>query len=652
MPIQTLAQAKSELLATYAAAIRPAPAASPAEWGRDNFIVPVGPKKSQRLDLTLTPYIVEPLTCLKIDAPWTEVAVKKSAQTGFSNMGLVWLLCLIDTEPDDMMIVQPTIMAARDFNQERLDPAIKSTPAIAAKIKPQRSRSELGSTTLAKLFPGGRLILTGANSATDLSAKTVRFALADEVDRWPQDLDGQGDPMALLDARQVAFSRLGTHKKLVISTPTIRGASRIDRSFEAGDQRIWVMPCPHCGSEIDFRFEHLEGEKSAPFMARYMAQCCGARIDSWQQRGMVINGRWLPTNSGPGRQPSYFINSLSSLLTGWDKVWEEWLKATGDPIAEKGFSNLWLGESYEEHGSDIDSARVAEKAEDYARGVVPRGVGRLAFVVDTQDDRLEWALYGFGPGEHALTIEQWLIETGAIEGNLLTDGPWLELEAQSQRSWPHSGGLSFPADALAIDTGGHQTQAAYRFVWRKKKWRGLKGSSSTDAVILSSPRWIDVKNKFGAHIFRVPLYFVGTHDLKVWLSKALKAYERGDDMPGRIHLSADIADEAYVGQLTAEVLVPRERRDGRMVSEWHKIRGRNEALDLAVYARALAFGPQPNGLGCDRMTRAKWDEILAQRHGGPGPQGAGLRPSEAGGAPEPDRERPSFLGGRRKGWLN
>ena len=265
-------------------------------------------------------------------------------------------------------------------------------------------------------------------------------------------------------------------------------------------------------------------------------------------------------------------------------------------------------------------------------------------MAEAVDDALVGEL---GPGEHALTIEQWLIDAGSIEGNLLTDGPWLELEAMSQRQWPHSGGLSFPADALALDTGGHQTQAAYRFVWRKKKWRGLKGSSSTDAVILSSPRWIDVKNKFGAHIFKVPLYFVGTHDLKVWLSKALKAYERGDEMPGRIHLSADIADEAYVDQLTAEVLVPRERRDGRVVNEWHKIRGRNEALDLAVYARALAFGPRPNGMGCDRMTRASWDEILAQRHGGGGTQ----PPKPEGDALRPD-QKPSFLGGRRKGWLN
>jgi phage terminase large subunit GpA-like protein len=90
------------------------------------------------------------------------------------------------------------------------------------------------------------------------------------------------------------------------------------------------------------------------------------------------------------------------------------------------------------------------------------------------------------------------------------------------------------AGALGIDTGGHHTQAVYKFAWRKRKWRALKGASASDAVILSSPKWIEVKNNFGRRLFRVPLYFVGTHDLKVWLNRALKAIEQDSDMPGRL----------------------------------------------------------------------------------------------------------------------
>lgn len=602
------------LLAAFASGIRPAPVVSPAEWGRANFIVPVGPQKGQRLDLSLTPHIVEPLEMLRVDSPHTQVAVKKSGQSAFSTLGLVWLGCLIDTAPDDMMIVQPTITAARDFNEERLDPAIKASPAIRRRVRPQRSRSGDGSTTLSKKFPGGRLILTGANSATDLSAKTVRFALADEVDRWPQDLDGQGDPMALLDARQISFTRTGRQKKLVISTPTNKGSSRIDKAYEAGDQRKWFMRCPHCRTEIDFQFTKMRGERVAPFNAHYIAQCCGEKIESWRQRDMVLSGNWRPTREGPGRYPSYFFNALSSLLTSWDKVWEEFLKADGDPIAEKAFVNLWLGESFEEQGADLDASKIAARAEDYPRNVVPANCGRTVLAVDTQGDRLEWALHGFGPPPSSNAVEQWLIAAGVIEGDLTTDAPWSELAALGLKKWPHAGGLEFPADLRCIDTGGNHTQRVYKFVHANRGWKALKGSSQRGAVILSTPKRIDVKNQYGRKLFGLSLYFVGSHDLKVWLSHALKAIEQEAEQPGRMHLTGEIADEAYIEQMTAEILVGRERRDGRVVQEWVKIRPRNEALDIAVYARAFAFGPYPNGLGVDRIERVRWSEILAERH--------------------------------------
>jgi phage terminase large subunit GpA-like protein len=603
------------LLAAFARGVRPSPVVSPAEWGRDNFIVPVGPQKGQPLDLSLTPHLVEPLEMLRVDSPWTQIAAKKSGQSAFSTLGLVWLMCLIDTAPDDMMIVQPSLTAAKDFNSERLDPLIKSVRVIANKVRAQKSRDADGSKTLEKKFPGGRLVLTGANSSTDLSAKTIRYMLRDEVDRWPADLDGQGDPMELCDARQLAFTRSGTHKSLVISTPTNKGASRIDVAYAAGDQRKWFVRCPHCDAEITFEFSQLRGEPHPPFDAHYMAQCCGAQIDSWQQRDMVLRGVWKPTHLGPGRQPSYFFNSLSSLLTSWDEIWGKYLDSRDDPLKEKGFANLWLGESYEDVGSDLDPARIAVRIEDYQRDVIPPWVGRLVLAADTQDDRFEWALWGFGPASGGAAVEQTLIAAGEIAGDLHEDKPWDDLDALSKHPWPHAGGKAFVADVAMIDTGGHFTQRAYRFVHKKARWRGIKGSSDRAAMALSTPRRFEVKNALGRLLFRVPIYFVGTYDLKLWLSHALKCIESDKPLLGGLRLTKDIADEAYLEQMTAEVLAPRERRDGMVVKEWKKIRPRNEALDLAVYARAGAYGAHPNGLGVDRLSPARWAAILADRHG-------------------------------------
>jgi len=663
-PTTATTDERALLLGAFAKGIRPAPIVSPAEWGRNHFIVPVGPQKGQKLDLTLTPHLVEPLNMLRVDSPWTVIAAKKSGQSAFSTLGLIWLMCLIDTSPDDMMIVQPSLTAAKDFNSERLDPLIKSTTVIANKVRAQKSRDADGSKTLEKKFPGGRLVLTGANSSTDLSAKTIRFMLRDEVDRWPADLDGQGDPMEMCDARQLAFTRSGTHKSLIISTPTNKGASRIDTAYAAGDQRKWFVPCPHCEAEITFDFSQLRGELTRPYNARYMAQCCGARIESWQQREMVLAGKWKPTHTGPGRQPSYFFNSLSSLLTSWDEIWGKYLDSRDDPLKEKGFANLWLGESYEDVGSDIDPARIAIRIEDYARNVVPPWVGRLVLAVDTQDDRFEWALWGFGPASGGAAVEQTLIAAGEIAGDLHEDGPWDELDALAKRLWPHAGGKGFAADVALIDTGGHFTQRAYAFVHKKARWRGIKGSSDRSAMPLSTPRRFEVKNRFNRLLFRVPIYFVGTFDLKIWLSHALKCIETDKPLIGGLRLTKDIADEVYLEQMTAEVLVPREKRDGMVVKEWKKIRPRNEALDLAVYARAGAFGAHPNGLGVDRFPPSRWAEILAERHEiidgardlfapeAAAPQ-APAPPVEAP-TPAPARAPPApagYLGGRRKGWL-
>jgi len=133
-------------------------------------------------------------------------------------------------------------------------------------------------------------------------------------------------------------------------------------------------------------------------------------------------------------------------------------------------------------------------------------------------------------------------------------------------------------------------------------------------LLLSIPRRVEVKNSYGRLLFRVPLFFVGTYDLKLWLSHALKCIEIDKELLGGLRMTKDIADETYLEQMTAEVLVPRERRDGMVVKEWHKIRPRNEALDLAVYARAGAFGAHPNGLGVDRFDPRKWAGILSERH--------------------------------------
>ena len=611
------ARAEAALFARRALArgIRPPPKIKPSDWAHENFVVPVGPMRGQKLDLSLTPYAAEIIDSLAIDSPEKRVSVKKSAQTGISTIAIAWLFYLADAAPDDMMYVLPTINAARDFNKDRLDEAIKTCKPIAAKVRPQRSRSAEGSTTRTKKFPGGSLTLTGANSSADLATKTIRFAVDDEVDNWPADVDGMGDPQALRRGRQIAFTRRGLQKELELSTPAKKSSSRIDKGYTAGDQRKWTMRCPQCHAPVVFAFEHLHFERQPPYNATYIAQCCGFPIESWRQREMVQAGDWVATKPGPGRHRSYFINTLSSLLTSWDELAKAYWESRGDPGSEQAFQNLWLGEAYIEEGHELDAAKIAAAAEDYPRNIVPPQCGRIVLATDTQDDRLEWALYGFGPVATSTVVEQWLIASGVIEGDLDTPEPWEKLDALGLKKWPHAGGKELAADLCVIDSGGHHTQMVYRFCHRKSRWRNIKGSSRRDALTVSTPTRREVKDRFGRILFHVPLYLVATHDLKTWLNHSLKAIEAGLPKVGGLHLTREVADEAYVRQLAAERLVGHERRDGFVDFRWEKISGQaNEALDIAVYARAFAFAAYPNGLSVDRLAAQQWREILSDRH--------------------------------------
>ena len=211
--------------------VRPAPPIAPSAWAAANLIVPDGPQAGRRFDLSLTPYLAEPLDMLGPDSPVNEIAVMKSAQSGFTLLLIALVGHLVDRNPARIMVVQPTDAAVSEFNREKLDPAIKATAALRRKVEPQTPRAGEGSTTYSKKFPGGSLTLAISTSAADLRSKTVKVLLRDEIDQYPDDLDGQGNPLDISDARLTAFLASGEWKKADISTPTIKGASKIESAL-------------------------------------------------------------------------------------------------------------------------------------------------------------------------------------------------------------------------------------------------------------------------------------------------------------------------------------------------------------------------------------------------------------------------------------
>jgi phage terminase large subunit GpA-like protein len=226
---------------------------------------------------------------------------------------------------------------------------------------------------LSKEFPGGILVMTGANSAVGLRSMPVRFLFLDEVDAYPPSADDEGDPVALAKARTRTFS--WRRKVFLASTPTIKGLSRIEREYKASDQRRYFVPCPHCGSYQYLRFERLRWEKGKPETAAYHCEGCEQPIAEHHKTRMLAEGEWRPTATPV--DPLSIGFHLSSLYSpvgwlSWERSAREWEVCQASDEAKRSFINTVLGDTWAETGEAPDW-QLFERREDFRRGTVPAG---------------------------------------------------------------------------------------------------------------------------------------------------------------------------------------------------------------------------------------------------------------------------------------
>jgi phage terminase large subunit GpA-like protein len=224
--------------------LRPPPQLTVSQWADQHRVLSTrassepGPWRTSR-----TPYLRDIMDALSAVHPARRVVFMKGAQVGASEGGNCWLGYIMHHVPAPVLAVQPTVELAKRFSRQRIDPLLEETPALRERVAPARARDS-GNTMLSKEFPGGILVLTGANSAVGLRSMTARFLFLDEVDAYPGDVEGEGDPIALAEARARTFG--WRRKAYLVSTPTIAGRSRIEREYLASDQRRFFVPCPHC----------------------------------------------------------------------------------------------------------------------------------------------------------------------------------------------------------------------------------------------------------------------------------------------------------------------------------------------------------------------------------------------------------------------
>lgn len=498
------------------------------------------------------------------DPEYSRVVVMSSAQVGKTELLLNCIGYYVTYDPSPIMCVQPTLSMGQAFSKDRLAPMLRDTPALQGKVKDPRSRDS-GNTTLHKVFPGGHITIAGSNSAAGLASRPIRILLADELDRWPSSAGTEGDPLRLAERRTTTF---WNSKIVIVSTPTIKDASRIEAEYLDSDQREFWVPCGDCGEEQTLKWSQVQWPKDEPLKAVYVCECCGSTWHDAARYKAVSKGRWIANK--PGETTAGFrLSGLYSPWIGLGEVARDFIEAKKLPETLRVFVNTFLGETWQDQGDGLDETDISTHREEY-EAIVPDEVALLTAGVDVQDDRLEVEILGVGRAE-----ETWSIDHAIIYGDPASPQIWRDLDTYLSQKFEKQDGTLLEIKCACIDSGGHYTQAVYDFVRPRERRRifAIKGVGGEGKPLVGRPS----KNNIG----KIRLFPVGVDTAKEIIYGRLKISKPG---PGYCHFPSHY-DEEYFAQLTAEQIVTRFSKGFRR-REWKKVRARNEALDLRVYALA------------------------------------------------------------------
>lgn len=570
----------------------------------------------------LAPYQTLPMDLLTSGSDYEQIVLMWAAQTGKSG-GVIgnFLGYTIATDPGPIMVVQPRLEDAKAWSKDRLAPMLRDTPCLRGKVKDAWSR-DAENNLLHKRFPGGSLTICGANSPAALAARSIRYLILDEIDRFPASAGTEGSPESLATKRTATF---WNRKILKCSTPTTKGASAIERAYQASDQRSYWVPCPLCGEQQVLNFRRLEWAESTAADAQYRCSGCEQSIQHHQKAWMLSNGEWRAANPG-SRIAGFWLSQLYSPFVSWGETAIEFLEAKASPETLRTFINTALCELWDdekESRGNVDESQLMARCEVYS-SEVPAGACTLTCGVDVQDNRIEAEVVGWGPGD-----ESWSVDYRVLPGDPSGPAVWADLDEYLMQTWRHELGSNLKIMAACVDSGGHNTNAVYRFCSQRYGRRvfAIKGRAG------AYPIWDRKPGRTGANH---SVWHVGVDSAKATIMSWLRLMEAG---PGCCHFPAGRTRE-YFEQMLSEYLKT-EYRAGAPVRQWIRKKGREaEALDTRVYALSALEALKALGLRLEKQA-----ELLAA----PVPA---AKPPVVPASSGPRRSAEEWMGGRGDNWFS
>lgn len=537
-----------------------------------------------------TPYLKEIMDAFT-DPKVHRIAVAASSQVGKTEMEMNMMGYVIDNDPGPIMFIMPTVEIARDFSKRRIAPMIRDTKCLRDKIAKAKSRDG-DNSVLKKSYPGGMLTMTGSNSPASLASVPARYVFGDERDRWAKDAGGEGDPWGLVEARTITFYN---YKMVEVSTPTIKGYSAIESSFAVGTQEYWCVECPHCHEyhfidfdDIKFEYKSTKINNKTHFSvdsADYVCPDCGCISPEAVMKKQPH--KWIASNPDAYKNGvrSFWINAFSSPWMNWKTLVLRFLEAKDDPEKLKTVYNTLFGKLWEDRGDLEDEDGMMERREDYG-AELPEGVLCLTCGVDTQDNRLEYEVVGYGFHE-----ENWGIEKGIIMGKPSDEETWAKLDYVIDRSYRFADGKALKVSLTFVDSGGHYTQEVYEECRKRKNKRvfAIKGKGGEGVPFTGPPSKVNIVRDDRV-VGKTWLYNIGVDAGKERIMSGLKVQEGARRSHFPLEQSAGY-DSLYFSGLLSEKMT---LKNNKWV--WEKLPGhqRNEALDCRNYANAAYRVLKPN----------------------------------------------------------
>lgn len=619
-------------------AIIRAPRRMPVAEAVEKFMrVPMGAGNSVPWDPLVAPYVIEPMNCLA-SREYDAVIFVGPARTG-KTIGLIdgWVVYNVICDPADMLVIQMTEEKAREHSKKRLARTFRVSPEVACRLSPNRNDNNVYDRT----FLAGNYLKIGWPSVNIMSSSDYKCVALTDYDRFPEDIDGEGDAFSLASKRTTTFMSSGmtlvesspgrdiTDVKWRRSSPhEAPPATGILSLYNRGDRRRWYWPCPHCREYFQPCGDVVAGFRDIadPVLASEAAyiECphCAGKIAPDQKRELNGRGVWLRdgetidadgNRAGEPRRsriasfwmegPAAAYQTLSQLVYKLLTAEQEY-ETTGSEETLKTVINTDWGQPYLPRAA-MDQNRSDElmaRAENYGKRLVPPQVRFLVAAVDVQGGKKRrFVVQIAGYGQHG---ERWLIDRYNIKTSLRCDENG-EAQQIDPGGYPEDWDLlisdvlqkryvlqaapdrTMPVMCMAVDSGGEDgvTDNAYKF-WRRCRREGygkrvylFKGDSTARAKLITRtyPDNTARSDRKAGARGDVPVYLLQTDRLKDGIHNNLRRETSG---PGFIHFP-DWIGEWFYDELTYEVRGP----DGK----WRKPgRGANEALDLFCYCHALA----------------------------------------------------------------